>query len=143
VATADTYSPVLRVPKARIAPKTTDSGSREETPQTSRLEASSRPEAQLDLKEIQQLTFKALKAAWGARDGEANYDASYDFDKNGVINMFDWIGFSKELASSFEAFKQAYGSKVGEGSYRSTYDYDDDGAINMFDWIAFRNQWVG
>jgi len=97
---------------------------------------------ELDFKTVQQMNFSEFRAAWGAKDGEANYNASYDFDNSGGIDMVDWLAFGKDLQNSFEEFKQAWGTKAGDDNYDSRYDYDNNGVIDMADWLSFGKNWV-
>jgi hypothetical protein len=97
---------------------------------------------QLNTKEIQRSTFEGLKAAWGSKEGDENYNASYDFDANGVINIQDWPHFLEKLQSSFQEFKQAFGSNTGETAFNVNYDYNRDGTVNIQDWPHFLKQWT-
>ena len=108
-----------RLPKNHPKTKnpTTDIDVQKELPQNLEPMEPLQPEEQLDTKEIQQITFTELKAAWGSKEGEENYNASCDFDGNGVINILDWPHFIEKLQASFQEFKQAYGSKSGENNF--------------------------
>lgn len=101
-----------------------------------------RPERDLNFDEIEQANFKAFKKCFGTKKGDTKYDARYDYDKNGVIDMVDWLGFGEELQKSCKEFKSAYGSCEGKSNYASKYDYDGNGVIDMLDWLEFGKNWT-
>lgn len=136
--------PLERSPKKHpvTTNPTTDMDVQKESSQNPESMAPSQTKEALDFKEIQQLKFQELKAAWGTKEGENNYNASYDLDKNGVIDMVDYLAFGKELQKTFEEFKLAWGTRSGEDSFDGRYDYDSNGVIDMKDWLVFGENWV-
>jgi len=96
---------------------------------------------ELDIKTIRHKRFLEFGAAWGTQEGQANYDASYDLDENGVIDIKDWFAFETDFANSFKKFGAAWGTQEGQSNYDASYDFDQNGSIDMKDWFAFCKSW--
>jgi hypothetical protein len=139
---AATYHPTVQAMRARANAAQKSSAQVDNTPQSEPVGKAAQTTEQLDFQEFEQISFKAFKAAWGTKDGEANFNAAYDFDNNGIIDMLDYLEFGKALQASFKEFKQAWGSAATEATYDSHYDYNKDGIIDMLDWLAFGKNWV-
>ena len=136
------YSCVSRYGRSCPKTTTTNLNAPKEAPEKTQSMEARQPKEPLDFKGFQQKNFEEFKAAWGAKDGEADYNATYDSDGNGVIDMVDWLAFGKEMQNSFEQFKLAYGSKTADDNYNDAYDYDKNGVIDMVDWLAFGKNWI-
>jgi hypothetical protein len=137
-----TYEPGSRSLRSHLKPTIANLKAQKETARANEPMELPPTNEQLDFKEFQQMNFREFRAAWGARKGEANYNALYDFDNNGVIDMVDYLAFGKKLQSSFNEFNQAYGSRTEDGNFDSRYDYDSNGLIDMKDYLAFGKNWI-
>ena len=136
------YGPASRFRRSCPKTTTTNLNAPKETPEKTHPMEDPQPKEQLDFKGFQQMNFKEFMAAWGAKDGEAGYNATYDSDSNGVIDMVDWLAFGREMQNSFEQFKLAYGATATDGNYNDAYDYDKNGVVDMVDWLAFGKNWI-
>ncbi|MCD4736115.1 MAG: hypothetical protein K8R53_08740 [Bacteroidales bacterium] len=95
-----------------------------------------------DFNALKQSQFKELQAAWGSKAGSDNYNESYDFNDDGVIDMVDYLQFGKEFNSAFEGLKQTWGTRSGEDAYANRFDYDNNGVIDMKDYLQFGKDWL-
>ncbi len=105
----------------------------------------------------------AIRAAWGARAGEAKFDAELDLDGDGAINARDLafhLGAARNsgsggapsggdsaggasaagassapesIAESVKALLAAFGRRTGDQGFETRFDEDSDGAITSRD----------
>lgn len=95
-----------------------------------------------DFNKFKQSKFEEFKVAWGSKTGSDTYNASYDFDANGKIDMVDYLQFGKEFNSAFEGFKHAWGTTSEQAGFVNQFDYDSDGVIDMADYLQFGKNWL-
>jgi len=96
----------------------------------------------------------ALKAAFGAKQGEDGYQAEYDIDGNGVIDLKDLLAKLSEVKQSsaatepeptytgadLDALLAAFGSKSGDEGFDASADLDGDGVVGLPDLLAMLKQ---
>lgn len=81
---------------------------------------------------------QALRSAFGSVEGDKNWNAEVDFDKDGEITVGDFSLYSESLrkakpADEFELLRRAFGSVKGEDRYDENLDLDKNGEIDIGD----------
>lgn len=81
---------------------------------------------------------KALRSAFGSAEGDKNWNADVDFDKDGEITVGDFSLYSESIrkdkpADEFELLRRAFGSTKGDDRYDGDLDLDKNGEIDIAD----------
>ena len=78
---------------------------------------------------------RGLNDAIGSRPGDANWNAIYDLDKDGLISNNDAALFRTTCPNvcDLAKFQAAWGSVIGDSNYDPVYDFNQDGVIDISD----------
>lgn len=105
--------------------------------------------------------FAEFRQAFGSELGDEDYKASFDYNKDGSINLLDFTEFRQEYAKyskydfdqdqngevtkaeikeAFDEFKKSLGASQNDENYNIAFDHNNDGVIDQLDLESLKQE---